>query len=162
MVPLSSGSVWYMMTSFSLLRKSSIPHSSHNGISSIKSTQPAFFYWHLCSCGLIPCIHASLAPQNTLTASCKNFRWDYIMLWHTWQNDSIASLYSAIGTFALAETCSNRKLRSLRMDLMSFSWVMPFFFTKRFQVLITVWNWMIFCSLTAYTFMLPVDHNLKP
>ena len=43
------------------------------------------------------------------------------MLWHTWQNDSIASLYSAIGTFALAETCSNRKSRSLRMDLMSFS-----------------------------------------
>ena len=66
------------------------------------------------------------------------------MLWHTWQNDSIASLYSAIGTFALGETCSNRKLRSLGMDLMSFSTkdVLgdAFLFTKRFQVLITVGN----------------------
>ena len=44
------------------------------------------------------------------------------MLWHTWQeNDSLVSQYSAIGTFALAESCSNRKLRLLRMDLMSFS-----------------------------------------
>ena len=44
------------------------------------------------------------------------------MLRHIWQeNDSIAFLYSASGIFTLAGTCSNRKLRSLRMDLMSFS-----------------------------------------